>query len=238
MNVAVTIVRRPAIRITSDSFWWLRDRPTFAGFVKKELIDGELLGVPLGDDGEPFSDASVVVKLQASDYRMLCDSGAFVGFGKTELIDGKVFELSPQYRRHGFIKDELAYRLRRALEELQSPLHVATEQSVAIALHTEPQPDIILTTEPRGDGPIPLGSVALIVEVADSTLAFDLNEKAAQYAAAGIAEYWVADVEGKVIHQLWAPKGDAYAQRREVVFGELIEAVTVVGLGLQAELGG
>lgn len=236
MNLQTTIDRRLPIKLTADSFWWLRDRPTFSGFVKKELIYGELLGVPLGDDGEPFSDASVTVKLRADDYRLLCDAGAFVGFGKTELIDGKVFEVSPQYRRHGFIKDELAYRLRRALEELQSPLHVATEQSVAIGVHTEPQPDIILTTEPRGDGPIPLKSVALIVEIADNTLAFDLNEKAAQYAAGGVAEYWVADVNAKVIHQLWAPGGEAYTLRRELAFGERIEAVTVAGLVVAARV--
>lgn len=69
-----------------------------------------------------------------------------------------------------------------------------------------------------------------MVEVADTTLDHDLGVKAQLYARAGIPEYWVADVAGKVIHQLWAPEGGAYAQRREVAFGTRIEAVTVAGL--------
>lgn len=100
-----------------------------------------------------------------------------------------VYLVSHQYRPHGFIKDELAYRLRRALEEIGSKLHVATEQSVSLAPLSEPQPDIILTSEPAGVGPIPGASVALLVEVADSTSKFDRIQKAAIYAGADIAEY-------------------------------------------------
>ena len=39
--------------------------------------------------------------------------------------------------------------------------------------------------------------LALLVEVADSTLRYDLTVKAAIYARAGIAEYWVLDVSGR-----------------------------------------
>jgi Uma2 family endonuclease len=44
----------------------------------------------------------------------------------------------------------------------------------------------------------------LVVEVADSTLNFDLTTKAALYARAGIAEYWVLDVSGRrlIVHRL------------------------------------
>ncbi len=230
MNLQTTIGRRPPIKITSASFWWLRNRPTFSGFVKRELIKGELLGVPLGDDGEPISDASVTVKLLADDYQLLCDTGAFAEYGRTELIDGKVFEVSPQYRRHGIVKMDLYDALRDALRANGSPFRPVIEFSLALSPVSLPEPDILLTSEPVGDGPVPLASVALVVEVASSTLAEDMGTMAGLYAAAGIPENWVADVEGKVIHQLWAPEGETYAQRREVAFGERIEAVTVAGL--------
>jgi Uma2 family endonuclease len=43
----------------------------------------------------------------------------------------------------------------------------------------------------------------LVVEVADSTLGFDLRTKAALYARAGIAEYWVLDIAGRrmIVHR-------------------------------------
>jgi len=83
-----------------------------------------------------------------------------------------------------------------------------------------------------GDGPVPLGSVALVIEVADTTRARDLGVKVALYARNGIAEYWVADVQSKVILQLWAPEGDRYAERREIAFAAPIAAATISGLTL------
>ena len=49
-----------------------------------------------------------------------------------------------------------------------------------------------------------------MVEVADSTLAFDLNTKAALYARAGIPEYWVLDVKGQRLMVHRDPSGGRY----------------------------
>ncbi|MEA3012412.1 MAG: hypothetical protein QOD42_957 [Sphingomonadales bacterium] len=84
-----------------------------------------------------------------------------------------------------------------------------------------------------GEGLIPLASVALIVEVADSTLDTDLGRKAALYACHGIPEYWVADLNARVIHQMWAPSDQAYAERRKVKFGERVECATITELAVE-----
>lgn len=173
------------------------------------------------------------VKLRVKDYATLDQSGAFAPYIATELIDGMVYAMSPQYRPHGFVKDELAYRIRRALEAKDSSLHVATEQSVEMAPYSEPQPDIIVTSQPRGAGAIPANSIALLVEVSVTTLEFDMIDKAALYAAAQIPEYWVVGVDGRVIHQMWGPQGESYAERREVPFGERVEAATIMGLAIE-----
>ena len=167
-----------------------------------------------------------------SDVDLLDRQGAFAGYGKVELIDGELLYVNAQYRPHAFIKAELVYRLRRAIERTTLPLYVAHEVSTAISEHDLPQPDIILTSAPRGEGPIPGDSAALLVEVADSTLAFDLDRKAAIYARAGVPEYWVADVNGRVIHQLWAPVDGDFGERREVAFGEALTAATIDGLAI------
>lgn len=168
-------------------------------------------------------------RLRVEDYLTLDASGAFKG-ARTELIEGEVIVMSPQYRPHGMTKLTLYNALREALLANGSPLTAVVEFSLSIDNHSLPEPDIMLTSEPMGEGAVPLASVALVVEVAGPTLASDLGTKARLYASAGIPEYWVADVEGKVLHQLWAPQGEAYTQRREVAFGERVEAVTVAGL--------
>jgi Uma2 family endonuclease len=168
-------------------------------------------------------------QLRVADYLQLQRSGAFGG-ARTQLIEGDVIITSPQFRPRGIVKMKLYDQLRDALLKIHSPLLPVVEFSLALSDTSLPEPDIMLTSEPAGDGPVLLASVALVIEVADATLAEDLGTMARIYAAAGIAEYWVADVNGKVIHQLWASEGETYAQRREVPFGERIEAVTVAGL--------
>lgn len=227
MNVQAAIRQPEPVKLTVDDFLLLRRSDAFSRYAKSELLEGELWGVPLGPKGEPESDASFPIKLTVDQYEMLNASAAFDDCNKTELIDGLVYAMNPQYRPHGFVKDELAYRLRRALEALGSPLHVATEQSVAMAPFSEPQPDIILTAAPKGAGAIPVASVAVPVEVAGSTARFELGEKARAYAVAGIPEYWVADVNARLIHQMWVPADGTYSERREMAFGERIAAATI-----------
>ena len=168
-------------------------------------------------------------KLKIADYLTLDRSGAFKG-KRTELIDGEVIVISPQARRHMFIKDELAYRLRRGLEQSGSALFVGTEGSIEFAEHTLPQPDILLTSEPDGEGFVPLASVALVVEVSITTLEHDLKRKVPLYARYGVPEYWVVDVEGCTIYQMWSPAGDGYGEQRVVPFGDRIESVAVAAL--------
>ena len=68
-----------------------------------------------------------------------------------------------------------------------------------------PKPDLIVLNrefETFDSNPQPQ-DIALLVEIADSTLNFDLTIKAALYARAGIAEYWVLDVVAKrlIVHR-------------------------------------
>lgn len=174
-------------------------------------------------------------RIRADDYLALNERGAFEGL-RTELIEGEIIVMNPQTRRHLFVKSELAYRLRRALEATGSTLFVAVDGTVEVSEESLPEPDILLTSAPHGDGYVPIASLKLAVEVAATSLDLDLCRKVALYARHTVPEYWVADVNGRVIHQLWAPAGEAFLQRREVAFGAVMEAVTVAGL--RVETGG
>lgn len=221
------------VRLTVSDFGVLERAGALARYPKSELLDGKLWGAPAQGACKQECEERSPIKLRIEDYLRLHESGAFKRYAKTELIDGQVYALTPQHRPHGFAKDELAYRLRRALETMGSDLHVATEQSVAMAPHDQPEPDIILTTEPRGPGAIPGASVALLVEVAHTSLDHDLLRKAPVYASRGVAEYWAVDVTSGLIHQMWAPQGEAYGELRKVKVGERVEAATIMGLAVE-----
>lgn len=173
-------------------------------------------------------------KLRVADYLTLDRAGEFEGM-RTELIEGEVIVMNPQTRRHLFVKSELAYRLRRALEAVGSSLFVAVDGTVELTgdRHSLAESDIFLTSAPRGDGYVPVASVALAVEVSATSLELDLERKAPLYARHGIKEYWVVDVNRGAIHQMWSPAKAAYAERRQVRFGDTLVSETIPGLAVE-----
>jgi len=183
----------------------------------------------------PINTSPLPVRLRVEDYLLLDASGAFDDYAKTELIEGKIVGMNAQHRPHGMLKMEMYDRLREALLAMRSPLRPVIEFGLALSPDTLTEPDLLLTSEPSGDGFVPLASVALVIEVSDTSLDFDLGAKTALYARHGIPEYWVADVNAKLIHQMWAPNGENYAERRKISFGAAITAQTIAGLSLEPE---
>lgn len=165
-------------------------------------------------------------RLTMDDYLRLDDAAAF-GDARTELLEGDVFLMSPMHRRHARAVTGLLIAMNEALRKSGLVAEALGGVSVAMPPHSVPEPDVVVTSEPEGEGLVPLASVLLIVEVSDSTLASDLSFKHALYASGGVPEYWVVDVRGAVIHQLWHPSGDDYEERRLVPFGETVTAVTL-----------
>jgi len=92
----------------------------------------------------------------------------------------------------------------------EAPIDVAPEDNPS----SQPEPDLLVLKRERshfiGKSPQP-DDLHLAVEVADSTLGFDLGAKAALYARAGIVEYWVLDVAGRrmIVHR--DPQHGTYA---------------------------
>ena len=104
-----------------------------------------------------------------------------------------------------------ATELNIALRALGSDLEAWAEPSTRISDHSLPEPDIVLTRH-RGRGVVPLETVALLVEVADTTLDTNLGRKLRIYAEAGVPEYWVADLNGGRIARMWEPVEDGYGR--------------------------
>lgn len=171
-------------------------------------------------------------RLCVADYLLLHEQGSFEG-KETELVDGEVYLMSPEWRPHYRIKSELVHRLNDAVRKAGLPFFVGTEGSVALSDNDMPRPDISLTSEPEGEGAIPVASVPLAVEVSSTSLASDLGAKADRYAAGGLAEYWVVDVSGRVVNRFSSPSRGGYEKHDEIAFGEPLASTTIAGLTIQ-----
>ncbi|MEG3149204.1 Uma2 family endonuclease [Sphingomonas sp. ZT3P38] len=98
-----------------------------------------------------------------------------------------------------------------------------------------PEPDVVLTDAPQGDGYVPLESVALLIEVSDSTISYDLGPKAVMYATHGIPEYWVVDLLAAQIHQFWQPAEGAYQNSRSSTVGEALHSATLPAATIETD---
>jgi Uma2 family endonuclease len=175
------------------------------------------------------------VKLTTDDFRRLAEAGAFINYAKTELIDGVIVAMNAQFSAHARAKSLLLRRLADAVEATMPGYEAWSEVSVSIPPDDMPEPDLVVTRFRGGREPVPTDTIALVVEVADTTAAYDLGRKAGVYAAAGIAEYWVIDIEARQAHQLWGPKDGAYAERRELPLGGRLEAATAPGVAVETK---
>jgi Uma2 family endonuclease len=131
---------------------------------------------------------------------------------RLELIEGEIIEMAPIHPPHAGLVTRLTELLvqraaGRAIVSPQNPI-ILSERSV-------PQPDIALL-KPRTDyyadaHPMP-SDVHLVVEVADTTLRFDLRTKVPLYARCGIREAWVIDANERVIHVFRDPSDAGYGK--------------------------
>lgn len=180
----------------------------------------------------PISTDVQRAKLTARDFWTLAEAGAFEGFAKTELIEGEIWVVNSVWAWHARTTAYITMELGFALRELGSPLIVFTSGSVDMSDDSVPEPDVSVASDHNGRTGVPLAKLALAVEVSDSTLANDLGRKARLYARCGVPEYWVVNAAVGLVHQLWAPSPDGFAERRDVAFGETLQSATIDGLAI------
>jgi Uma2 family endonuclease len=139
--------------------------------------------------------------------------GFFGEDDRVQLIDGEIIDMSPMGTRHAACVNRLNMLLARqvgddAIVQIQCP--------VRLSRRSEPEPDVAVLRSRAdfysGAKPGP-SDVLLVVEVADTSLGFDLGAKASLYSAASLAEYWVVDLAAEAVHVLTDPGPDGYASR-------------------------
>jgi len=129
------------------------------------------------------------------EYERLIDAGVFRPGERLELLAGHLVVSEPQGSLHataiGLVEDAL-----RAC--FGSSWHVRVQMPIALDDESEPEPDVAVVFGGRRDYELAHPErPALLVEVSESSLADDRGAKAALYARAGVAEYWIVNLVGR-----------------------------------------
>ena len=143
------------------------------------------------------------------EYERLAELDFFRPGERLELIDGVLVIREPQDTPHA-TGVRLVVRALRAV--FGAGWIVDSQLPVALDDYSEPEPDVaVVAGEPRDYREAHPARPVLIVEVAESRLAFDRRDKASLYARAGIADYWVVNLVERVVEVHQEPVADATA---------------------------
>jgi Uma2 family endonuclease len=152
----------------------------------------------------------------SDDINKMYEAGILGPDDRVELLDGEIILMNPG-RKHTACTDRANALFtealgRRAIVSIQGP--------IVIDIHNEPKPDV-LVLKPRTDFYASfdrtIEHALLVIEISDTTLDRDLRRKLPHYAASGVPDFWVEDLQHDLILVFREPEGNGY--KEHLTFG-------------------
>lgn len=183
-----------------------------------------------------------VYQLTVDQYHRMIESGVLTDEDRVELLEGYIVPKMPHNPPHDVTIDKAQDALRRGLP-VGWRLRI---QSAITTSDSEPEPDFAIVPCPAerylAHHPYP-EDIATLIEVADTTLQRDRGDKGQLYARAGIAIYWIINLQDRQVEVYTDPTGPGptpcYRQRQDfgvndsvplVIGGQVVAMVPVADL--------
>jgi Uma2 family endonuclease len=145
--------------------------------------------------------------ITVEEYMRMGEAHVFAQQARLELMEGEIVEMAPIGSAHAAVVSTLDTLLR----EVAPGAIVYVQSALVLSERSAPQPDVVLL-RPRADRYYKSHPTAadalLVVEVADTTLKYDLEVKRLHYARAGVAELWIVDINRRELHVFREPEFD------------------------------
>ena len=162
------------------------------------------------------------------DYHRMGEAGILHEDDRVELIEGEIVEMAAIGTGHFSCVNRLT---RLLVMSVGDEAIVSVQNPVRLNEHTEPQPDLAVI-RPRDyveSLPVP-EDVLLLIEVSDTTLAYDRGVKLPLYARAGIGEVWIVDLPAEIIERYIGPSADGYRRVDQARRGQRLASTELPGL--------
>ncbi|HEX4948741.1 MAG TPA: Uma2 family endonuclease [Blastocatellia bacterium] len=134
-----------------------------------------------------------ILRLSVQQYHEMIRAGILTADDQVELLEGWLVAKRPKKPQH-----RIATRLtQKALEAVVPDGWYVDAQEPITLTDSEPEPDVMIVrgeTQNYSDRHPHADEIALVVEIADSTLERDRSTKKRMYARAGIPVYWIVNL--------------------------------------------
>ena len=161
-------------------------------------------------------------KFTVAEYYRMAEAGILHHTERVELIEGEVLVIAPLGHRHAGVMRRVARLFHHAARDAVT---VSVQNPIHLGERSEPQPDIAILRFREDDyldahpGP---DDILLVIEVSDTTLAYDVAVKVKLYADANIPETWVMNLPGDCLEGFSEPGPQGYARHTTYRRGERI----------------
>ena len=161
-------------------------------------------------------------RFKVQEYYRMAETGVLHPAARVELLNGKIIDMSPIGPFHGGLVNCL---IRIYTRLSQGRWQMAAQNPLRLEDHSEPEPDFMLlkpssddykSRHPRPDDGF------LLIEVSDTTLEYDREEKIPVYGRAGIPEVWIVDLNHASIEVYRDPHFTGYNSRTLLGAGDQI----------------
>ena len=129
-------------------------------------------------------------RFTVAEVEAMVAAGVMAEDERVELIGGELVPMSPKANQHEVVKVALLYKWYRCAP---ATVNLAPETTFRLSEDTYLEPDIVIYDRASGLKGLSGAGVLLVVEIADSSLRYDVGRKATLYASFGVRELWVID---------------------------------------------
>ena len=165
-------------------------------------------------------------RLDIDVYYRMAESGILTDPRHFELIDGEIIDMAAIGSPHAAVTNRLVRLFSRSLSDDAALMSVQTP--LRLDAYNEPEPDVMLLRSRANDYRAShpgAADVLLLVEVSETSLAYDRGVKLALYARFGVPEVWIVDLAVAAVEVYREPKDGAYASRQPLTDGSLVPAL-------------
>jgi len=154
-------------------------------------------------------------RFSVEDVWRMVEAGVIAPDASFEILDGEIIDMASEGEVHLTFKARL---IRALILGLGEGWDVVPDGTLHLAGEDAPEPDCYILPADAKLRPVDPVAVKLVVEIADSSLTYDLGRKAEKYAHYGLAEYWVVDINARQTHVLTQPGNGTYGDIVQVSF--------------------
>jgi Uma2 family endonuclease len=164
-------------------------------------------------------------RFSSIEYHRMAATGVLGHAARVELLEGEIRDMSPIGPSHAAVTKRLNHYFSQIAN---GRWLVAVQDPLQISEYSEPQPDLMLlkfSADFYGTRhPIP-AEVFLLLEIADTSLAYDREEKLPVYGRAGIPEVWLVNLEDQTIEVYRDPYSEGYRSNSVLRAGQTAVAL-------------